>query len=304
MAEIKSITLKESKGLLTLTLNRPDRLNALLMESLEEIDAALERAASRKAVRAVIVTGAGRAFCSGLDLSCLKTFQKETAAGMRRALRKINTTFNAFEQIEKPVVAALNGVAVGAGLEIALACDVRIAAGGVRMGLVETRVGVMPDGGGCVRLARNVGIGRAKHDLGRPTDAEPGDPRKRNILAVTPAQDIAANHQLVTAHYRLSRDLVRIEVDKLDNPVGVSARGRSEEGSNDLTANGDRCRQRFADKSEHIGSIGKRSLIVDQPAPPGGVTYRGRKPNRTHAIGHGFGWVGNKLSARLTDIAG
>ena len=161
MADFKSITLKESKGLLTLTLNRPDRLNALLMESLEEIDAALERAATRKTVRAVIVTGAGRAFCSGLDLSCLKTFQKETAAGMRRALRRINTTFNAFEQIEKPVVAALNGVAVGAGLEIALACDVRIAAGGVRMGLVETRVGVMPDGGGCVRLARNVGIGRA-----------------------------------------------------------------------------------------------------------------------------------------------
>ena len=191
MAEFKSITLKESKGLLTLTLNRPDRLNALLMESLEEIDAALERAASRKAVRAIIVTGAGRAFCSGLDLSCLKTFQKETAAGMRRALRKINTTFNAFEQIEKPVVAALNGVAVGAGLEIALACDVRIAAGGVRMGLVETRVGVMPDGGGCVRMARNVGIGRAKEMI-LTGNLIPADEAHRIGLVnrVVPAKDL------------------------------------------------------------------------------------------------------------------
>jgi enoyl-CoA hydratase/carnithine racemase len=176
MAEFESVSVKESRGILTLRLNRPEKLNALLMETLDEIDAALERAASRKSVRAVIVTGEGRAFCSGMDLSCLKIFQKASGPEMRRMLRKINATFNAFELLEKPVVAALNGITVGAGLEIALACDVRIAAEGAKMGLVETRVGVLPDGGGCVRLARHVGIGRAKEMIltGNLISAEEG----------------------------------------------------------------------------------------------------------------------------------
>ena len=162
MARKKTVLTAERDGILTLTLNRPEKLNALLPETLSDLGRALDRAAGKKTVRAVILTGAGRAFSSGLDLACLEVFQTQSPAEVRRSLRQINATFNDIEDLEKPVVAALNGIALGAGLELALVCDVRIAAEGAQMGLVETRVGVFPDGGGCVRLARHIGLGRAK----------------------------------------------------------------------------------------------------------------------------------------------
>lgn len=162
MAREKGVLTRARDGVLTITLNRPEKLNALLPEMLSEVGRAIEGAAAKKTVRALILTGAGRAFCSGLDLSLLEAYQRQSPAEVRRSLREINAVFNAIEDLEKPVVAALNGLTLGAGLELALVCDVRIAAEGAQMGLVETRVGVLPDGGGCARLARHIGLGRAK----------------------------------------------------------------------------------------------------------------------------------------------
>ena len=149
-------------GICTITLNRPEKYNALTSEDLGALEAAAEGATFQPDVKAIVVTGAGKAFCAGLDIKVLDEIMRLSPPERRAVLRRWNRAFTAFEVIEKPVVAALNGLTLGAGLEIALACDVRIAARGAKLGLVETRLGSIPDGGGCTRLARFIGIGRAK----------------------------------------------------------------------------------------------------------------------------------------------
>lgn len=161
-------------GLFTITLSRPEKYNALTSAALAELDAALDEATARAEIRALVVAGAGKAFCSGMDLAEVGALLALSAPERRALLRKWNRSFSGFEALEKPVVAALNGPTLGAGLEIALACDVRIAARSATLGLVETRLGAVPDGGGCTRLARFVGLGRAKELImtGAPLSAE------------------------------------------------------------------------------------------------------------------------------------
>jgi enoyl-CoA hydratase/carnithine racemase len=191
MAREKGVLTRARDGVLTITLNRPEKLNALLPEMLTELGRVIDGAAGKKTVRALILTGAGRAFCSGLDLSFLEAYQTQSPAEVRRSLRHVNSVFNQIEDLEKPVVAALNGITLGAGLELALVCDVRIAAEGAQMGLVETRVGVFPDGGGCARLARHIGLGRAKEMIltGNLVGAE--DARSWGLVnRVVPAREL------------------------------------------------------------------------------------------------------------------
>ena len=144
-------------------LNRPERLNAIGGSMKADLrHAFLERASHDEAVRCVIVTGAGdRAFCAGADI------KERAGAALPQAdyhLRQQAThaLFRAIEQFEKPVIAAINGVAMGGGLEIALCCDVRIAARGARLALPEARIGALPAAGGTQRLPRLVGPGIAK----------------------------------------------------------------------------------------------------------------------------------------------
>jgi enoyl-CoA hydratase/carnithine racemase len=172
-----TISTRYADGVLTIVLDRPTEANQLTLESFRELDAAMDDAAVRADVAAVVVTGAGSVFCGGLDPSVLEVLRAMAPPAIRATLRKWNITFGTLEAIEKPVVAALNGPALGGGCEIALACDVRLAARGAHLRLAETRLGVIPDGGGCTRLARLVGIGRAKEMImsGDPvsaTDAE------------------------------------------------------------------------------------------------------------------------------------
>lgn len=149
-------------GIATITLNRPEKYNALTSESLDDLGHAVDEASSRSDIRAVILAGAGKAFCSGMDVSEIERMIELPLSGRRALLRRWGRSIGAFEVTEKPVVAALHGYVLGAGLEIALACDVRVATTDAKLGLVETRLGGIPDGGGCTRLARFVGVGRAK----------------------------------------------------------------------------------------------------------------------------------------------
>lgn len=121
-------------------------------------------------VRAVVIVGTGKAFCAGADLKERRGFSLEQT---RAFLDELGGTLNAIAALRCPVLAALNGVAFGGGLELALACDVRLAAEGVTMGLVETRLGIIPGAGGTQRLARLVGPARAKELIfsGRRFDA-------------------------------------------------------------------------------------------------------------------------------------
>jgi len=145
------------------TLNRPDAANALS----EALVAALGRVVGELAaevkhgadVRAVVITGAGKAFCAGADLKERRAMTLDQTWGF---LDVLNRLVNAVAAFPRPVIAAINGAAYGGGLELALACDVRIAADTAEMGLTEVRLGVIPGAGGTQRLARVASVGAAK----------------------------------------------------------------------------------------------------------------------------------------------
>jgi methylglutaconyl-CoA hydratase len=142
------------------TLDRPDRMNALSRAMLEAIGKLSREAATNASVRAVVVTGAGdKAFCAGADLKERRTMSDED---VRALLDLYRSELGPLDRLPKPVVAALNGVAFGGGLELALACDLRVAAAGAVLGLPETSIAIIPGAGGTQRLPRIVGEGRAK----------------------------------------------------------------------------------------------------------------------------------------------
>ena len=147
----------------TITLNRPERLNALNPALRREIYAAVTLSDSRDDVRVMVITGAGRGFCSGGDV---KAMNEANAAGRSSALEdKIaplrDKAVLAMRDASKPVIAAVNGAAAGAGMNIALACDIRVASSAARFGQTFTRRGLHPDWGGSYFLPRIVGMAKA-----------------------------------------------------------------------------------------------------------------------------------------------
>jgi 2-(1,2-epoxy-1,2-dihydrophenyl)acetyl-CoA isomerase len=149
-------------AVLTLTLNRPNRLNALDTELATGLVEGLKRASEDATVRAIVVTGAGRGFCSGGDLAILRDARNRNAAeelqGILHAGSEIVLTMGL---MPKPVIAAVNGPAAGAGMNLALACDIRIASERASFAQSFARVGLVPDFGGTWLLPRLVGPGRA-----------------------------------------------------------------------------------------------------------------------------------------------
>ena len=147
-------------GVLLIALNRPDRRNAIDDAMTEALRAAFERAASEAAVRAVILTGEGKAFSAGGDLS---RFERDwDPREFRHDSHKLTQLISAVERLEKPTVAAINGVATGAGTQLALVCDVRLMAPGARFVYREGRLGIIPSHGGVTRLVKLIGLARAR----------------------------------------------------------------------------------------------------------------------------------------------
>jgi len=147
-------------GICRLTLNRPDRMNALTLPLLRSLKETVENLRFNREVRVVLITGAGeKAFCAGADLKERVTM---TPDQVKVFVRTIRDTFTAIENLNKPTIAVVNGVALGGGTELALACDSRVIGQGATMGLTETSLGIIPGAGGTQRLPRLVGKGRAK----------------------------------------------------------------------------------------------------------------------------------------------
>jgi enoyl-CoA hydratase/carnithine racemase len=145
-----------------ITLNRPEAANALSRTLVSELAKAVHDVGRDRSdrPRVVVITGAGdRAFCAGADLRERPTMTLEET---RRFLEGLNKLLDAIEALPQITIAALNGVAFGGGLELALCCDLRVATNGAEMGLTEVRVGIMPGAGGTVRLPRVVGDARAR----------------------------------------------------------------------------------------------------------------------------------------------
>jgi len=147
---------------LTLTLNRPEALNALNRETTGALRTAIEAAARDRGVGAIVLTGAGRAFCAGADLREVSARSESGDRDLGDDLRaNYAPVIRAIRACPKPVIAALNGVAAGAGLSLALACDLRLAAAGVPLIVVFVRVGLVPDAGSLFFLTRMLGLSKA-----------------------------------------------------------------------------------------------------------------------------------------------
>ncbi len=156
----QNILVSDDKGIRTITLDRPQQLNALDRRTIDELDNALDEAAADKAVRVVIITGSGqKAFVAGADIKEFADLSVEEGKALSAdGHRKL---FDHVERLEKPVIAAVNGFALGGGLELAMSCHIRVASENARLGLPEVGLGVIPGYGGTQRLARLVGKGKA-----------------------------------------------------------------------------------------------------------------------------------------------
>ncbi|MFJ8493815.1 enoyl-CoA hydratase/isomerase family protein [Streptomyces sp. NPDC094038] len=154
------------------TLDRPDRLNAVGTETVGLLRDALARVREDDGVRALVLTGAGRAFSAGADLGEIESFT--TPWQFRAFVGRLTETYALLEEFPKPSVAAIHGFAFGGGLELALACDLRVAERGARLGLPEMKLGVLPGAGGTQRLPRLLPPAIAKQMIltGEPIDAE------------------------------------------------------------------------------------------------------------------------------------
>lgn len=161
MNTFKTITYELSEdGIATVTLNRPEKLNAMNMEMRLEFLKIKEELFGNDGIKVVIFTGAGRAFSAGGDIDFLDR-EWDTVA-FRSETQELTGFFDALEQLEKPVLAAINGPCTGAGLQITLSCDLRIASDQAKFGFRENLIGLIPGAGGCSRLVKLIGYGKAK----------------------------------------------------------------------------------------------------------------------------------------------
>ena len=146
---------------LTLTLNRPDKANAFNRDMILELQNALTEAGANPDVRAILLTGAGATFCSGQDITEMLLVQDQDVSYHEHLRETYNPLILQIRQIEKPIIAAVNGSVAGAGLGVALACDLRIAAENAKFTVGFTGIGLMPDSGVSLLLPALIGLGRA-----------------------------------------------------------------------------------------------------------------------------------------------
>jgi enoyl-CoA hydratase/carnithine racemase len=158
---MQTIRFEVEEGLAWITLCRPEKLNAINLAMREEIWQAVNEAWRREDVRVLLFTGEGRAFSAGGDMQVFERSWDETAS-FRREVSLFTRTFDLLETIEKPVIAAINGICTGAGLQLTLSCDLRIASESAVFAFLENNIGLLPGAGGCSRLVKLVGYGKAK----------------------------------------------------------------------------------------------------------------------------------------------
>jgi 2-(1,2-epoxy-1,2-dihydrophenyl)acetyl-CoA isomerase len=186
-----SLRYEVAEAIATITLDRPDALNALTVGLKEELLAAFRSVARDRAVRAVVLTGAGRAFCAGQDLK--ERLQPDAAPLAVELRERYNPIILAMRSLDQPIVGAINGVAAGAGASLAFACDIRLAAEGASFVLAFGRIGLVPDSGATWFLPRLVGPAKAAELALAGESLSAADAERFGLVArVVPADDLAA----------------------------------------------------------------------------------------------------------------
>jgi enoyl-CoA hydratase/carnithine racemase len=224
VADFETIRYGVHDGLATIELARPDKRNAVNAQMFAELGEASERAAGDPGIRAVLVKAQGPSFCAGLDITLMGQLSGTRGARFRSFVRTAQRPFQLLAQMDKPTLAAIQGHALGAGFQLVLACDLRVAAEDARFAMLEVRFGLVPDLGGSHRLARQVGPARAKELIwtGRTIDVDEAE-RIGLVNRVVPA----------AALDKETEDLVRDVAASPPLPVSLTKAliGRAEEMS-------------------------------------------------------------------------
>jgi enoyl-CoA hydratase/carnithine racemase len=208
MAE-ELVKLRIEGELAYVTLNRPEKRNAIGDGVLEALIEAANKAEASEA-RAIVLSGEGQVFSAGVDFSSLSgagsggAGAKPSLARFRRSVAQSQAALNLLESIEKPVIGAIHGYAGGLGLELALACDARVAAAGTKLGMPEVRLGLIPDVGGTTRLTRTVGYAKAKELIMTARMIEASEAERIGLVNKV----VAAGQQIAGAE-ELAREMAR-----------------------------------------------------------------------------------------------
>lgn len=220
MPNTKTVLLKIEETVATVTMNRPERLNALdgeLWTGLEEAATAIR---SEPTVRVAILTGEGRAFCAGLDLKAVAS-PEGLATGLTlgegyETIHHLKSVFTMYQVLPVPVIAAINGPCIGGGIEIVLACDIRLASDNAIFSIPEVTYGIIPDCGGTQRLPRVVGPGKARELIltGRRIDAA-------EALRIGLVDHVYSPDQLLTETRKLADEIAALP------PAAVQAAKRA-----------------------------------------------------------------------------
>lgn len=236
------LLIEDADGVRTMTLNRPDSFNSLTVRLKEELLAALREAAADDAVRAVVLTGAGRAFCAGQDLKeHVALLTANDPAPLGTVAQHYNPLIETLVGMPKPVIAAVNGMAAGAGASISYACDLRISGESAKFLMAFANIGLTADSGASWTLPRLVGYGRAMEMmmLGKPVPAEEAL-RLGMVSRVVPDDEVgAAAHELAarlaagptTAYAKIKESMVAAAGGALGDALAVEATTQREAGA-------------------------------------------------------------------------
>ena len=208
----------------TVTLNRPETMNALSVDLLRELMVVLEELERDDEVAVIILTGAGdKAFVAGGDLKALADVTVQWAREFALLAQKV---FNCIEELSKPVIAAINGYALGGGCELAMACDIRIAAESARLGLPEVKLGIIPGFAGAPRLVRLVGKGKAKELIFTAEMIKADEALRIGLVnKVVPADELmSAARAMATTIASRSRTAIKFSKQAIDNGLEMDVK--------------------------------------------------------------------------------
>jgi len=190
-----TVLVEQADGIATVTLNRPDARNALDLVMREELEATLAGLEAEPAVRVLVLRGAGEHFCAGGDVKFMQASRMSASEGQQR-VEAMNRAILALARFRTPTIAMVDGYAVGAGCNLALACDLVVASDRARFGEVFARIGLIPDGGGIYLLPRRVGLARAKELVFTAEIIEAADAEQIGLVnRVVPLGELAAQTQ-------------------------------------------------------------------------------------------------------------
>jgi len=217
--EMDTLSVEVDDGIATLYLDRPEKLNAMNETMFRELGVAAVYIRDDPDIRVAIITGRGRAFSAGIDLGTAEMLAGTDITQFRALVRDIQRNFRAFELLEKPVIAMVNGHALGAGTQIALACDMILASTEATFGLLEVNIGLVTDLGASQMLPRYIGIHRAKELIltGKKINAAEAD-RIGLVNAVYPPDELLAETLALANHFKslpaLPIGLCKIAIDR------------------------------------------------------------------------------------------